>query len=250
MAWRIGAVAALLLWVNVAHAQGSTGEGEVRPTEPAQEAKGHFDRALEEYRGGHYRSAITELQTAYGLDPTGKDLVYNLAVVYEKLGELDAAIDYLERYVVLETDQGELERARAWMTRLRGAREEVAGAPKPSAPLPAPCPAPVAPEPRAPGKLDGWVIGSAGISAAAAIVGVVFGVRALLLDPGSDATTDGNTSIDELNEQAESSRNSARVADIALAVSIASGATAAVLYFGRSPDPAASAATVGFAGRF
>ncbi len=252
MAARIAAFVAFLLWANEASAEDPSREGEMRPTAPAQEAKGHFDKALDEYRAGHYRSAIGELEQAYGLDPTGKDLVYNLAVVYEKLGELDAAIDYLERYVVLETDAGELERARASIVRLRGARGELARETKPPPPAPAPCVTPSAAPPaaRPAGKLDGWVIGSAGVAAAAAVVGVVFGVRALLLDPGSEPATDSSTSIDELDDRASLARSSARIADVALGVSIASGATAAVLYFGRTPDQGRGAASVGFSGRF
>ena len=55
-------------------------------------AKHHFDEALAHYREGHYRAAIAELKAALTFDPTSKDLVYNLALVHEKLGELDLAI--------------------------------------------------------------------------------------------------------------------------------------------------------------
>ena len=98
------AMTAVLLASRVALAVPPAHGDEMRVTASSEAAQEHFELALVHYRGGKYRSAIIELEKAYGLDPTGKDLVHNLAVVYEKLGELDAAIVYLERYVALEPD--------------------------------------------------------------------------------------------------------------------------------------------------
>jgi tetratricopeptide (TPR) repeat protein len=208
------------------------GEGAV---DPAVEAARHFEAALEYYRSGKYREALAELEVAYGLDPTGKDLVYNLAIVSEKLGRLDDAIRYFTRYLELETEERELGRARDAIRRLEGARVELAPPPPPPPPPARPCP-PVSSAPvRAPGKLDEWVYATGGLSAAAFVVGTVLGVQALARDPRGERTGDG-VSVGELEARVDQARNLARLADVAFAVSLLSGSGAVLLYFGRTPD--------------
>src|SRR6188472_4558508 len=104
--WLSACFAALLVSPSMAHAedaQPSDEEPRAAKGEPTS-AKHHFDEALAHYREGHYRAAIAELKAALTFDPTSKDLIYNLALVHEKLGELDPAIAALERYAELETD--------------------------------------------------------------------------------------------------------------------------------------------------
>ncbi len=202
--------------------------------DPSTEAARHFEKALDYYRGGKYRQALGELEVAYGLDPTGKDLVYNLAVVSEKLGRFEDAIHYLTRYLELETDDAELERARDAIRRLEGARAELTPRSSSSS-LAAPCPAPP-PAPKPPrGKLDEWVFATGGISVAALLVGTVFGVQALARDPRGESTGDG-VDVEELEQRVEEAEDLARIADIAFAVGLLSGSGAVLLYFGRTPD--------------
>lgn len=202
--------------------------------DPSTEAARHFEAALEHYRAGKYRDALGELEEAYGLDPTGKDLVYNLAVVSEKLGRFDDAIHYLTRYLELETDPKELERTRDVIRRLEGARTELTPSSSSAAKAP-PCPAPVQTPAPPPGKLDEWVFATGGLSVAALVVGTVFGVRALARDPRGESTGDG-VDIDELESRVSEAEDLATVADIAFAVSLISGSGAVLLYFGRTPD--------------
>jgi tetratricopeptide (TPR) repeat protein len=202
--------------------------------EPSTEAARHFEAALDYYRAGKYRQALGELEVAYGLDPTGKDLVFNLAVVSEKLGRFDDAVHYLTRYLELETDDEELERARDAIRRLEGARAELTPRSVSSAPQP-PCPKTAPPSNPPPGKLDEWVFATGGLSVAALLVGTVFGVRALARDPRGESTGDG-VDVDELEQRVNEAQDLARVADIAFAVSLLSGSGAVLLYFGRTPD--------------
>ncbi|MEI9951453.1 MAG: tetratricopeptide repeat protein [Pseudomonadota bacterium] len=185
---------------------------------PAQAAE-HFERALAWYRAGKYRLAVADLEAALERDPGGKDLLFNLALVQEKLGDLAGAIDTLLRFQSLEKDPKELERASQTIARLRGAQAELlAVVPRAPAPPLAPKPCPL---PRERGKLDGWVIGTGSLALASLLVGTVFGVRVLTLDADS---------------QSSQARDAAIIADVALATSLLAGAGSVALYFGRFVD--------------
>jgi tetratricopeptide (TPR) repeat protein len=179
----------------------------------------HFERALTWYRSGKYRLAIDELNLALERDPGGKDLVFNLALVQEKLGDLEGAIRSLVRFQSLEKDPVELGRAEQAIERLRGAQAELA-ANQPQSPQP---PAPVCdPPPRVRGKYDAWVVGTGSAAIASFVVGTVFVARALAMGSGSEAG---------------SARNSALIADFAFATSVLAGAGSLGLYLGRYADP-------------
>lgn len=212
----------------------------------------HFDRALERYKSGQYREAIGELNQALKYDPRGKDLVYNRALVYEKLGEIDRAIEEYHHYLRMETDPKLRAQARATIHRLRGARREVeapeadAGPPAPAAPQPAPA----APQPARAGaheksRLDGWVIATGGVAAAALLIGTIFGVGALATEPGSGDSTGPSTSASDLQSKAEQAHSFAVVADVSFVIALLSGGTAGALYFLRSPAPPSESARRG-----
>jgi tetratricopeptide (TPR) repeat protein len=186
----------------------------------------HFEHALALYRAGKYRQAVEELDAALASDPAGKDLVYNLALVQEKLGDFDGAIASLQRFQGMERDPAELERAAQTIERLRGARAELLATGAGSASGPAPCPR------LARGRLDAWVIGTGGLAVASLLVGTVFGVRALSLDPRGESTGPA-TSFASLRDRAERAHTAAILADIAFSTSLLAGATATTLYFGR-----------------
>jgi tetratricopeptide (TPR) repeat protein len=191
-------------------------DGGVSPTRAAE----HFERALAWYRAGKYRSAVAELEAARERDPNGKDLVFNLALVQEKLGDLAGAIASLEHFQSMEKDPKELEHASQTIERLRGAQAELlANAPRPPT---AAVTSVACPEARVRGKLDGWVIGTGSLALASLLVGTVFGVRALTLDADS--------------EQSRAS-DAATIAEISLATSLLAGAGSVALYFGRFADP-------------
>jgi tetratricopeptide (TPR) repeat protein len=224
-------------------------------------AKRHFERALDAYREGSYRTAITELERALELDPEGKDLVYNLGLVYEKLGEVDQAIAQFERYLGMETDPREGQRARLIIRRLEGARAEIARkqaveqAPhEAAAPTAAPPGPPVRARPsqpeRQPGRLDAWVVTAAGAAVAATIVGTVFGLRALAVRPSAHDSTGAGTSAAELQQRAEDAHDLAVVADVAFAIALSSAGVGAALYFLRDAQPDAAARARGLGAKF
>lgn len=201
---------------------------EIARTPAEAAAHEHFERALVWYRSGKYRLAIQELEAALDRDPAGKDLVFNLALVQEKLGDMDGAIRSLQRFQELEKDPVELERAAQTIERLEGARVELLAHAEPSAPPPMPCPVL-----RHRGRFDAWVLASGSLAIASLLVGSVFAVRALTLD----GETTG--SAEALQSRAGRARDAAIVADLAFSATLAAGAGSAALYFGRYADPQA-----------
>ncbi len=100
-------------------------------TDTPQEAIELYTEAREHYGAGRYREAAEALERALVLDPGSPTLVYNLARVYELLGDLDRALEHYERYQRLLPQQQaqEQERADATIRRLRGARTTVSEGP-------------------------------------------------------------------------------------------------------------------------
>jgi tetratricopeptide (TPR) repeat protein len=188
---------------------------------PAQAAE-HFERALAWYRAGKYRRAVDELKAAIERDPGGKDLMFNLALVQEKQGDLPGAIASLQRFQTMEKDPKELERASQAIERLQGAQAELLSA-LPRTPAVS-LDAVVCPAPRVRGKFDGWVISTGGVALASLLVGTVLGVRALTLDADAAA------------------RDAAIASEIAFVTSLLAGAGSVALYFGRFADSPAETA--------
>lgn len=196
-------------------------------TADEESAQRHFDHALEEYRAGHYASALRSLKEAARLDPSGKDLFFNLALVHEKLGQLPEAIAALERFSALEPDAAEREKVRLTIARLQGAQQEL-GLPVAVAPVPCPePPPPAAPSERGPSPV---LIGAATVALASLAIGTVFGLQALSNDV-SGASTSSSLSVAQLRERARRAERQALIADVAFAVTAASAATFAGVWW-------------------
>lgn len=96
------------------------------PTPTQLQARIHYDQSRTHYAAGHYRAAVRELEAAVTIDPEGANLWYNLGAVSERLGDLDRARVAYERYLDRTHDAVERERTRRILTRLDGARVELA----------------------------------------------------------------------------------------------------------------------------
>lgn len=198
--------------------------GQAPPAEA--NAQQHFDLALEQYRAGQYGRALASLEQAAKLDPNGKDLFFNLALVHEKLGQLPQAITALERFRELETDVDERERARLTIARLRGAAGEVLRPVTPACPEPRPVPATASAAPRGPNPV---LIGAASVAIVSLVVGAVFGVKALS-DDVSQARTSASLSVTQLRERGRRAEREALIADVAFGVAAASVGTFACIW--------------------
>src|SRR5262245_1184185 len=62
------------------------------------DAKQHFEAASAAHKAGKFRDALTELMTAYALDPK-PELLYAIAQVHVKLGQCPQAITFYERFL-------------------------------------------------------------------------------------------------------------------------------------------------------
>ncbi|HEY2515034.1 MAG TPA: tetratricopeptide repeat protein, partial [Polyangiaceae bacterium] len=188
--------------------------------EAAAEAHQHADRAHELYGQGAYRESIAELEAALKLDPNGKGLVFNLGVVHEKLGDIDDALRYFQRYELMDLDAAERAKADAYVKRLQGARKEVEKTPEatPAPPPPPPPPPPQrAPEPPAHGKIDGWTVGAGVLALGGYAVGTIFGVEALRDKPKSGTMTTGTLGYQHLQSAVDTAHREAIVSDVAFA---------------------------------
>ena len=116
----------MIVALCLACATGSPRTARAEDDAPAA-AIAHYNRAREHYQAGQYRQAVAELERALKLDPSSPNLVYNVARVYELLGEIERAIEYYSSYekMLPKREREERERVQAVLQRLRGARQEV-----------------------------------------------------------------------------------------------------------------------------
>lgn len=203
------------------------------------------NEARELYQRGEYRAAIAKLQSAAALDPAAKELVYNLAVIHEKLAEVDDAERYYRHYLELETDAKIIERVQGILKRIEGAKKELARAKAAAEEAKKPPPPPVVEEgpPFSP-----WVIATGALAAGALVVGTGFGISAVARDPGKNVQTQDGVTLEDLQSDAQTAHDHAVVADVALIVAGLAAGTAAFLYFAidgssstKAPDSAPAA---------
>jgi len=208
------------------------------PSASAERARSHFDRARALYTAGAYRDAIQELEAARALDPQGKELVYNLAVLHEKLGELDDALGELRLYEQMDLSPSEREKAEGYEHRLEGARKALTPPHPPASPEPPPEVVVAAPS----GRLDAASVVVGGVGLVGLGVGTAFGIKALTDRPTGFVTGKSGSFADfqHLNDVAH---GEAIAADVSLGVGVVASVVFAILYFGRAQDapPAADA---------
>ncbi len=213
------------------------------------EAQRHFAKARELYGQGNYRDARLELLEAKRLDPTSKELVFNLGIVDEKLALFDEALEQFRGYrEMADVTDAEKSRADAIILRLEGAKKQLEDQKKNEPPAivepPPPKETPQGPPPR--GRVDGATLGAAGVGLVGLAVGAIFGFKALAERPGAGFTTGRDGSYADLVAKSDAAHTSAVVSDVGFAVGIVGVAAAAVLYFAR-PKVLASPQKVGLA---
>lgn len=235
---RIGTACALLLVAGRAVADGAppAPPAAITPEQEAREKQALelHDEARELHAHGRYRAAITKLEAALALDPDGKELVYNLALIHERLGEVDQAVRYYRRYLEMETITKEREKIQGVIRRLEGAKHDLVVAREAPAPprVFAP-PASLAPA----GSIGPWVMVTGAAGAMGIFTGVVLGISALGRSPGASAMTGPGVTADDLVADAKAAHRQAVGADISLLIGLAATGTAVGLYFASRPAP-------------
>jgi hypothetical protein len=154
-----------------------------------ENARRHFESGAAYLQQSDYENALREFQAAYGLSKR-PPLLLNIAIVYERMGKLQEAVDTLTKY--LEEDPKSPERT-TLETRIANLKKRIEAtakaAPLPAAPAPAASstppapppapiaqPAPAAPPPSEPNRAPAFI--SLGIGGAAAVGAVVTGLIA------------------------------------------------------------------------
>ncbi len=199
------------------------------PVEEANSAEEHSRRGVEFYAAGKLPEAVREMLKAYELAPE-PGLLYNIARIYQKMGERDLAMHYFKKFVTLDgADPDRVQKALQHLEELKNARP----APTVSSPLPEPtvvespphAAVKVAPEAS---KMSadgiGWTLVSVGGAVVAA--GAVLGV--LALDSAAELD-DPILLVDEKIAVQQSAQNMALGADIALITGTAVAATGLIL---------------------
>jgi tetratricopeptide (TPR) repeat protein len=197
-------------------------------------ARRHYDRARADYEGGAYKEAIAELEAAHALDPNAKDLVFNLAVVHEKLADVDDALKWFHLYGTMNLTPQEQERADAYIRRLEGAKRELdqKAAQALSAPAPPPPASKAEPVPSM-GRVDAATVTAAGVAGAALLFGVVLGTKAKQDQPGSNFVTGQDGSYADLVSRTDLAHREAVIADVGFGISAIGAAVAAYLFLSR-----------------
>jgi len=205
----------------------------------ATAAREHFERARMYYGHGAYREAIAELEEAHALDPSAKDLVFDLGVVHEKLADIDEALTWFRLFMTMDLTPQERERVDAYVKRLEGAKKEV-DAPVPSkvpprdkAPGPEVVPSAAGPDGTSRARLDGLTVGVLSASGGGLVLGVVMGLKAESEAPARSYVTGVNGSFADFQERHNSALRDAVIADVGFGVAIAGALTGAYLYFVR-----------------
>ena len=159
-------------------------------------ARRHFDKARTDYAQGSYREAIAELEAAHALDPSAKDLVFNLGVVHEKLSDIDDALQWFQLYTTMTLTPAGARPGGRVHPAPRG-REEGAGAAPARSRLPPARPgrpvalgerrcvpmAPPPPRPRATVASTRATIAAVSVTGAALVFGTVMAVKAKVDQP-------------------------------------------------------------------
>jgi tetratricopeptide (TPR) repeat protein len=212
-------------------------------SEAPREALDHYLKGRRWYLAGRYRDALVELKAALEFDRDSADLLYNVARVYENLGELDSAIEYYSRYLTKLPVEATEERDKTQKTirRLAGARRELA------ARTPPPAAAPEASRARGRADLAFWVTTGAGVALLGG--GAACGLLALHKTTQVDKFVAGpDGSLAQRQHLGKDAKRFALIADglfIAGGVALTSAALLFLLRDG-AETPAKSAPRVGF----
>ena len=67
-------------------------------SEDEQRARAHFQAGASYYEAGDYEEALSEFQRAHEISPR-PELFYNLSLAHQQLGNMDQAIELLDRYL-------------------------------------------------------------------------------------------------------------------------------------------------------
>ena len=228
----LSAIAALT--IALLHAQATLAQEPAATPETETSAEEHSRRGVEFYAEGKLPEAVREMLKAYELAPEA-GLLYNIARIYQKMGQRDLATHYLKEFVTQPgADPDTVQKALQHLEALKRApaASMPRAVPPPPAPEPEPTPqpasAPAEPEPTpAPAEsssidLMGWI--TLGTGGAALVVGGVLGGLAL----GGDLA-DPDATLEDKRATQDDMRSLALGADICFGVGVAAATAGLVM---------------------
>lgn len=225
--------------------------------DPKADAQEHIERARQHFAAGRDREAVSELETAYRIDPT-PNLLYALGTALSRLGRCEEAAGYYARFLETKPAERQSVQAREAMAACKPAE---ASEPKPEpTPPPKPEPPPEPPPPPPPPAVRPWYslkLGWALVGAGAA-AGVASGLFYLSSNSDLDDSKLAPTydASQELLDDAKRKRLYTGIAGAGALVLVAGGvgyflfADRGTEYAAVSIVPARSGAAITWTGRF
>jgi tetratricopeptide (TPR) repeat protein len=193
-------------------------------------AQAHFLKAKELYNGGDYAGAKSELEQAQELDPTAKELLYNLSIISEKMQDYDAAMGYLRKVAALpDTPQEERETIETSIGRLDGAKKSQKKNEPTVIVKTVTVKEPTRTEP-APG-LTLPVIVSGSLTLAALGAGITTGILALSAKPSAGVVTNSTYPYSAWQADQDRAQSFALVSDVSFAAFAGGAIVTGVLYW-------------------
>lgn len=188
--------------------------------------------AAKKYNAKDYAGAISDFEKAYSVYPE-PDVIYNIARVYEKMGNFQKAVAHYDQFVNLPDI--ELAARQDALARGKALREVLElREPKPPAPVEPPVaklePTPAAPAPKEVSRVPEIALGVA--SASALVAGGVF---ALLTSSANESFEDAQT-LEQRRDAADQGRAYALTSDVLWVSGAALGLAGVITYVIRTPD--------------
>jgi tetratricopeptide (TPR) repeat protein len=217
------------------------GAADAKGSTPPPAALAHYNRGRAHYQAGRYREAVIELEKALDLDPQSPNLVYNVARVYELLGDIERSISFYERYerMLPAQEVDERQRVAATLQRLRGAKEHVVEHEE----------APAAPREMKHGVADPTFWVTLGTGAAALAAGGVTGVLAMRSSQDTkDFVVGEDGAMEKRDDMARHTERLALASDVLFLCGATVAVTSVLLYTLREEpvEPKQPAAGIGF----
>ena len=203
------------------------------PCDGREKALQLHDAANEQYAAGEYQDALDSLLKAVEIDPGATELHYNIALIAEKLGHLEQAIEHYELALTTEKVPDERAALKRTIARLKGALasgdfEEPTTKSQPDVVVPPPrAPVLATPAPHDTSYYP-WIAFSGGVTMASLLTAGVLAGVASSTHPEDEAVTGPDISVADLQADADAAHRLAIGADVMLGV----GAVAALATVG------------------
>jgi tetratricopeptide (TPR) repeat protein len=204
----------------------------VPPADDVEAAKAHFAAGSAYYEQANYQDAVKEFNEAYRLSHRS-DLLYNIALCYERLAQYDNAIKALEQYLADKPNAPDKVTIETRIANYQKLRDQLAPKPQPAPPpppavTPAPVPPPVSSELPRRWWVNGTILTVAGAAVLAASLGTGLGADAIHQDLVKQCSPD-NTCPPNLQSKIDEGKSLALASDVLLGVGAATVAVGLVV---------------------